>query len=192
MEILGKLFGSVARVKIMRLFLSNPELVFESKDVALKSKVTPKTARRELNALKSAGLIKSSSRSKKTSFSLNQSFQFIEPIKVLLVNLGSGTHQDITKRLLSVGRVKVIMLSGIFAHNWDGRIDILVVGDKVKPNLLTKVIKSIESEIGKEVHYAALDTADFYYRMGIGDKLVRDVLDYPHQIVLDKLGIFRK
>ncbi len=192
MEILGKLFGSVARVKIMRLFLSNPELVFESKDVALKSKVTPKTARRELNALKSAGLIKSSSRSKNTSFSLNQSFQFIEPIKVLLVNLGSGTHQDITKRLLSVGRVKVIMLSGIFAHNWDGRIDILVVGDKVKPNLLTKVIKSIESEIGKEVHYAALDTADFYYRMGIGDKLVRDVLDYPHQIVLDKLGIFRK
>jgi hypothetical protein len=37
--------------------------------------------------------------------------------------------------------------------------------------------------------YVALPTSEFQYRMGMGDKLLRDILDYKHEVALDVLGI---
>jgi hypothetical protein len=47
----------------------------------------------------------------------------------------------------------------------------------------------MEAEIGKELVFASFETADFHYRLGMYDKLIRDILDYPHQKLLDKLNI---
>jgi hypothetical protein len=65
----------------------------------------------------------------------------------------------------------------------------LIVSDRPKKSIVDNVMASIEAEIGKEIRYAVLDTDDFKYRLSIGDKLVRDVLDYPHEIVLDRLSL---
>ena len=54
---------------------------------------------------------------------------------------------------------------------------------------LSKAVASIEAEIGKELSYSAFDTEDFEYRVGIHDRLVRDILDSPHTVLIDKLGI---
>jgi hypothetical protein len=43
--------------------------------------------------------------------------------------------------------------------------------------------------MGKEIRYSAFETGEFQYRLGMYDKLIRDVLDYPHETVLDKLGV---
>ena len=58
MEILGKIFNSPARVKIMRLFLSNTNKVFTNKEIAKRSRINPDTIRRELKLLDSVGFIK--------------------------------------------------------------------------------------------------------------------------------------
>ena len=47
----------------------------------------------------------------------------------------------------------------------------------------------VEAEIGKELTFASFETADFHYRLGMYDKLIRDILDYPHQKLLDKLNM---
>ena len=57
MDTLGKLFGSQARVKILRLFLLNPLEAYDVAMVAEKSKVPLAEARRELSLIKSAGVI---------------------------------------------------------------------------------------------------------------------------------------
>ena len=51
------------------------------------------------------------------------------------------------------------------------------------------MIEGLEAEIGKELRYAAFETGEFNYRLGMYDKLVRDILDYPHTVVLDRLGL---
>jgi predicted transcriptional regulator len=61
MEQLGKLFGSAAKVKIIRLFLLNPEHGFETKDIAERSRVPAPSVRSELATLLAAGLIKKKS-----------------------------------------------------------------------------------------------------------------------------------
>jgi predicted transcriptional regulator len=57
METLAKLFGGVARVKIMRLFLLNTE-AFTIEEVVSRSRVMKAGARRELGALAAMGFIK--------------------------------------------------------------------------------------------------------------------------------------
>jgi hypothetical protein len=37
---------------------------------------------------------------------------------------------------------------------------------------------------GAELTYAVFDTKEFLYRLNMYDKLIRDILDYPHEVVL--------
>jgi hypothetical protein len=45
-------------------------------------------------------------------------------------------------------------------------------------------VRKLEAEIGAEIVYATFTTKDFNYRLNMYDKLVRDILDFPHEIVL--------
>ena len=193
MEILEKLFGSQAKVKIMRLFIYNPEAVYDPRGVATKSKTKIEVVRRELNSLQKAGLAKRrvvSYKGKKINgWTIDSSFQYLKPLQELLTHMGPLTHQELIKRLSKTARVKLVVVSGVFSQQWDGRIDLLIVGDRINKTLLSSTLRTLEAEIGKDLQYAALETADFQYRLGIGDKLIRDVFDYPHEVVLDKIGL---
>ncbi len=68
-------------------------------------------------------------------------------------------------------------------------MDMFVVADGVKQLAMDRVIKSIESDMGKDIRYAVMSAADFEYRMSMNDKLVRDVLDFPHKILSNKIGL---
>ena len=60
---------------------------------------------------------------------------------------------------------------------------------KIHLDKIETVIRVIESEIGKEIAYSAFETTDFEYRIGIHDRLVRDILDYPHITLIDRMGV---
>lgn len=186
---LCKLFGSAARVKLLRLFLFNPRLSYTVPDAATRSRVAERAARREIHLFCSAGLIKRARlRSAGARYALNTDFGYLSALQSLLLN-APARGADIAERLKSSGVVKLVILSGIFMGEWDGRLDILVVGDRMKEKKLRAAVRRLESELGKEVRYSLLTSEQFFYRMGLNDHLVRDVLDYPHKIVLDKLNI---
>jgi len=63
------------------------------------------------------------------------------------------------------------------------------VGDHLKQAKLLSIMSSIEALLGKELRYAAFETVDFRYRLSIYDKLIKDILDYQHKKILNKLGI---
>ena len=63
-------------------------------------------------------------------------------------------------------------------------MDLLIVGDKMKRGKIEEGIRKLEAEIGAELVYAIFDTKEFLYRLNMYDKLVRDILDYPHEILL--------
>ena len=48
-------------------------------------------------------------------------------------------------------------------------------------------IKKIEADIGKELKYAVFDLDEFLYRLNMYDKLIRDVLDFPHEKLINKI-----
>src|SRR3989344_1519811 len=205
MEILGKLFGSENKVKIMRLFLFNPETPFSAEMVAERIKTGLFPARQELATLRQMKLIRPKSfvarivkgrkskerivRRKVSGFVLNASFPYLPEMQRLLLDTSLLKGDEIVRKLSQAGRLKLVIISGLFIQDNESRLDILVVGDHLKRSAVEHRIKGMESEIGKELRYAAFETSEFNYRLGLYDKLVRDVLDYPHTIVFDRLGL---
>ncbi len=187
---LQKLFGSDARIKLLRLFLFNPKLTLTVPDAAQRSRVPERTARKELALFAQVGLIRRSPtrRGSGSRYSVNVNFKYFGVLQNLLLNAPERA-KDIFERVRAAGVIKLIVVSGIFVGDWDGRLDLLIVGDRIKDKRLRARMRKLESEIGRELRYAALTSDNFLYRLNMNDKLVRDVLDYPHRLVLDRLNI---
>ncbi len=179
MEILGKILGSQARVKIMRLFLLNSDIVFDNKNIAKRSRVDASALRRELRLLSAINFIKK----KNSGWIYNSDFKYGEALGELLLSDTFDT-ETIISHFKKAGKIKLLLISGIFIKNKDARVDLLLVGDKLKKGKIEESIKKIEAEIGTEIIYATFETKEFLYRLDMYDKLVRDILDFPHEIIL--------
>jgi hypothetical protein len=180
MEIIGKILGNSARVKIMRLFLLNKNKGFTCKDIVKRSRVDVVVVRRELRLLSSVNFIKRRSR----DWFFNSFFKYGGEFEDLLVRSDSLNKQTVSSNFKKVGRVKLIIVSGVFIKNNDSRVDLLIVGDKMKKGKIEEGIRKLEAEIGTELVYAVFDTKEFIYRLNMYDKLIRDILDYPHEVIL--------
>ncbi len=192
METLGKLFGSEAKVKIMRLFLFNPETVFDTHDIAERAKVELPKVRREMSNLDKMSLVKKRVSTKKKGgqgFMLDVQFPYLRELQNFLINIEPLQPKEIIRKVGKIGNIKLIVIAGIFIQEAESRADILIVGDGVTKGSLENLIKTLEAEIGKELRYAYFTTDDFKYRISMFDKLIRDILDYPHRKILNKLTI---
>lgn len=205
MDTLTAIFGSVVKVKILRLFLFNETASFLFREIVDRTKSPANLVKKDLNILEKADIL----RLKKTikdvqvkkgknivtkkvegvGYYLNTKYPYLDPLKNLLTITSLRVDESLTKRFTNAGKIKLFIVAGVFTQNWDSRVDLLLVGEDLNISKIENVIKIIESEIGKEIAYSAFETQDFEYRLGIHDRLVRDILDYPHVTLLDRLGI---
>jgi len=204
--LLEKLFGSAARIKIIRLFLLNPDTLFISREISRRCKVVPNLVRREISLLNKIGFIKQkkglvddliklkngkikNNKKKVRGWVLNESFVFLSPLKNLVLDSVPVDREKIIRACKKAGKIKLIILSGIFVQSADSRVDILLVGDAIKKSALDRALRNIEAETGKELTYAVFSTKEFAYRVGMYDRFVHDVLDYPHEKILNKMNV---
>lgn len=182
MEILGKILGSPAKVKIMRLFLLNRESGFSKKEIVKRSRVNGDLVQREMKLLVSINFVKKHAPGE---WFFNPAFKYAAEVEDLLINSDSLDKKIILETFKKVGKVKLLVASGIFIKNKDSRVDLLIVGDKMKRGKIDQGIKKLEAEIGAELTYAVFDTKEFNYRLEMYDKLVRDIIDFPHEVILE-------
>lgn len=187
MEILEKIFGTKAKVKLMRLFLFNPDNIYSLEKIIERAKENPLLIRKELLNLSNIGLIKKKKRA--GGWVLNEDFIYINELRYILLNIKLVQNSEIVKRFQKSGRIKLIVVAGIFIQNPDSRLDLLIVGDGMKKAYLENAVKTLESEIGKDLKYVWLNTEEFNYRISMYDKLIRDVLDFPHEKLVNRLNV---
>jgi hypothetical protein len=183
----------------------NPEDVFDRREMMRRSKVSSAQLTKELRLLKDVGLIKPGKmlkmypleggkpgemeKKKVVGVRLDTNFPFLAPLRSLVTEIALG-KEDVSARFRNVGNVKLIIVAGVFIDEVDSRVDILIVGDKLKRKNIEQVLRRLEAELGKELVYGVLDTPEFEYRFGIYDKFIRDIIDYPHLVVQNKLSLF--
>jgi len=156
MEILGKILGNTAKVKIMRLFLLNPETGFATKDIEKRSRVPKTLLGKELRTLASINFIKK--RNDRWYFS--PEFKYTVEVEDLLINSDSLDKNSILDTFKKAGKVKLLIVSGVFIKNKDSRVDLLIVGDKIRKSKIEEGIKKLEAEIGMELSYAIFETKE--------------------------------
>ena len=202
-NILENLFGSVPRARILRLFIRNPEERLRFEAVASRSQIRPVAARIELKKLIRFGLVlpllervpgrkklkgRQSFR-KIPCYQANSDFIAFRELRDLIGRASVAPRNKLLRQLNAVGRIKLAVLSGIFINNGDrSRIDLLVVGDNLNRRKFSAFLAHTESELGKSISHTVMDTEEFQYRMDMYDRFLRDILEYPHEKLINKLN----
>lgn len=191
MDPLARLFGSSARLKLLRLFVFNEEQAFPSAEVAFRTKTPKESVRRELAVLLAAGVIRKKVAKQGTAYAASRKFPHFEALQAFLRASTNISDADTVQALRRGGNLRLVALSGLFTGAVETKVDILIVGDKLEDRQLEAAVHGLEAELGRELSFAAFTTEDFRYRVGVYDRLIRDVFDYPHRTILDKIGMVR-
>ena len=182
MDRIAKLFGGMSFVRVARLFLLHPGVVYDSRTLREKAHLNPADVRVIVNDLAGASVIKK----RGVKWALNDACAFLKPLHDLLIGQLLADI-NLAKRVERCGTVKLLIASGVFLDESESRTDLLLVAERVNPKMLQKIVAALEADVGSEVRYVVFTPAEFAYRMGVNDKLIRDILDYPHVKIINKV-----
>ena len=189
MDPLARLFSSSARLKLLRLFLFNDDSAFLASDISFRTTVPPDSVRKELRVLLAAGVVKKKSIKEGTGYIANKRFEHYIALQTFLRTSTILSDADMIASLKKAGALRLVALSGLFSGAIETKVDLLIVGDKLDEKQLDKAVHMLEAELGRELRFASFSTEDFRYRVGVYDRLLRDIFDYPHRTILDKIGL---
>lgn len=189
MEPLAKLFGSAARLKTLRLFIFNKDSSFTPAEIAERAKLSKDVVRRELIELCASGLLRKKGTQSPIKYQTNPRFEHLTAIDTFIRDTTNVRPQNMINSLKRAGPLRLVALSGLFTGILETQIDLLIVGDHLEEPVLANAVRSLEAELGREIRYASFATEDFRYRLGVYDRLLRDVFDYPHRLLVDKIGL---
>jgi len=196
-QILEQLFESPVKLKLLKLFLRNPNKQFLLADIIKKTQSKSRVVKKQLAGLKSIGLLvqKKIKGNKKKQikgglyFSGNPDFDFYKELQILILKSSPTSKEKMLKKILRLGRIKMALISGVFLNTENSRVDLFLVGDNISRRKLMNFLAEMESEVGKEIEYAAMDSQEFNYRFHMFDRFVRDVLEKPHEKLVNKMKL---
>lgn len=192
---LEQLVDSPAKIQLIKLFVRNNEKIFTLKEAAVFLRLPKNDCGKAFAELAEIGFLKSKTKiiakGKKKSRAAGY---FADQKFILLPELKSAVHKTLplkmekfAEKIAKTGRIKLLAIAGVFLNNEKKRVDLFVVGDKIKQGRLKKIISDIEAVVGQEILFSAMDTAEFKYRHKMFDRFVRDILEYPHQKIISRI-----
>lgn len=194
-----QLFGSKTRVKLLQLFMSNPNRSFYVREITRKIDEQINSVRRELANLLSIGIISSDNTNNRLYYEVDQDYKFYGPLAAIFggkpaasVKKSSAKKTEeavpedpLLDQFKKAGHLKALVLTGQFTRDEVAGVDLLVVGNMNNAKL-DKTIADLEASEGKEIRYAVFSSDEFQYRRQINDKFIANILAAKKQILLDE------
>lgn len=192
------LFGSKTRVKLLHLFLNNPNRAFYVREITRKIDEQINSVRRELANMLSIGIIKSDSSNNRLYYEINQEYPHYEPLRAIFAdsNLQSEVAatsdvNDWAKRLKPLGDVRVALMSGKLVRGSQSDVDVLLAGD-INKTQAKRFLKELEEEENLSLNYTVMSYEDFYYRLSIKDRFITTIVNGKFTLLQDTEGILSK
>ncbi len=176
---LKKVFGSGARVKLLKQFLLNPEEEFFIRELTRILDEQINSLRRELENLESIGMLKSREKNRKKYYHVNPHFPLLHEFTSIIRKTDEG-NQNLLKKLSKLGDVDLCVLTGQFVDT-KSDIDLFVVGS-VKESDLGVFVK--EQFAGEDVKFGVMTREDFLYRITLKDKFVMNLFGNKDNLIL--------
>ncbi len=211
---LDHLFGSRARVKLLQIFLNNPQQHYYLRELTRKLNLQLTAVRREVTNLEKIGILvsidvpdeeddedkkvakskkptkgKKSTKTKKKPttkkhYMINREFLLFPELKGLFIKAQLLLEQDFVKKVESLSRLKLFVLTGVFVDNEDAGTDMLLVGT-VNRRKLKMIVEKFEKDVDREINYTVMTPQEFNYRKEITDRFLYTILGGKKVVVVD-------
>ncbi len=178
--ILKKIFGSGARVKLLRHFLLNQGDEFFIRELTRILDEQINSLRRELENLEKVGLLKSKEKNRKKYYRTNPHFELLSEL-TSIIRKTDESNQVFLKKISKLGNIDLLILTGKFIGKMEEDIDVFLVGD-VKESALEEFLK--ENFESKDIKYGCMTKEDFLYRITLKDKFLHSIMSDRENIIL--------
>lgn len=186
-DIFEILFGSKARVRLLRFLLLNSEREFSLEETAEKTLLKRVEMNRELNHLKKIKLINERSKKNKKFILVNPSFPFYTELKNLFSKSDIDAQSKAFQKLATVGEVKLVLVSGVFLNYAKSKADMILVVNNVNRSKLKAAMSYLEAEVGREIRFVLMNGEELHYRLNMMDRFLMEFLENSHQEIVNKV-----
>jgi len=189
---LEQLFGSQTRVRLLQIFLSNPEEKYFVRELTRNLNSQINAIRRELENLEELGAIRiveekgEQKQQKKKFYQSNLDFILHHELKSIFQKAQFLLEKKFAKAVSKIGKVYYLALTGSFVGKKDVPIDIIAVGTLSKKKF-AKLIKEFQKNLKRELNYTLLDKEEFNYRRNVADRFLYNILDSDKIVLIDEI-----
>ncbi|OGF20769.1 hypothetical protein A2316_04150 [Candidatus Falkowbacteria bacterium RIFOXYB2_FULL_38_15] len=212
---LEQIFGSGTRVKLLKLFLNDPDKAYFVREISRIIGAQINSVRRELLNLKSLGIVSEvewpenreyivpvkergkdngSLKLKKISsvdvtkkfFQANKLFILFPELKALILKADFLLEKNLAKEIGKIGEVDYLALTGDFVGLSDAPVDLILVG-KFNKKKLSDLIGDFEKDFGRAIDYTVMTRQEFNYRKDITDRFLYNILENKKIVMVNEL-----
>lgn len=181
-----QLFGSKTRVKLLRIFLTNPKTDYFVRELTRKIKERINSVRRELENLETIGLVTSHEEGHKKFYRVDRDFILFPELQSLILKSQLTVEKNLARKIKGMGQISYLTLTGIFTNVPDTQTDILIVG-KVNRTKLKRLVGSFQRDFDKKIRYTVMSRREFEYRNDLTDKFLFHILENKKIVITDKI-----
>lgn len=171
------LITSKSRVKLLSVFLSNPNDMLHVRELVRRTNDEINAVRRELAFLEKKGILTREPRANRVYYFLSKNYSFyFDLLRIGSKNIGLGA--EILKNKVKLGKIKYAMFSGRFLRKMKEQpdeVDFLIVGNIVLPELAL-LIREEEKRLNAEINYTVMTEEEFDFRRKKRDPFIVSIL----------------
>ena len=182
---LEALIASRTRVKLLTLFLLNPESEFYVREIVRTTDENMNSVRRELANLESFGLITGQKKGVQQYYTVNRDFFLYDELQKIVLKT-EGVARHLRENLSAPGEIQCMFIYGSFASGTAGAksdIDLFIIGS-VDESLLIPLVHESERALHREINYTLMQPDEFRKRKQTGDPFVKNVINEPKIMII--------
>lgn len=179
------LITSKSRIKLLNVFLSNPEEMLHVRELVRRTRDEINAVRRELSFLEKKGILIREPRANRVYYFLSKNYPFyFDLLRLGSKNIGLGA--EVLKNKVKLGKIKYAMFSGRFLRkikNQPDEVDFLIVGNIVLPEL-SLLVREEEKRLATEINYTVMTEEEFDFRKKKRDPFIVSILSLSRVMLL--------
>jgi len=182
---LEALIPSRTRVKLLTLFLLNPESEFYVREIVRMTDENMNSVRRELANLESFGLITGQKKGVQQYYAVNRDFFLYDELQKIVLKT-EGVARHLKENLAALDEIQCMFIYGSFASGTAGAksdIDLFIIGS-VDESLLIPLVHESERALHREINYTLMHPGELKERQRTGDPFVKNVMQEPKIMII--------
>jgi biotin operon repressor len=181
-----EILDSKPKSSLIALLLLAPNRSFSGVELSKRLGIPQPKLQLVLSELVKQGSVKTFFKQRAKFYLLNTQSKYFPELKASLQKNKVHYEDELFLALKQLGEVKAVFLSGVFTGKPELPVDVLLVG-KINLDKLSKFLINCKKMMGVDINYSIMSADEFASRRDTFDRFIKDIFDYPHLIVLDKL-----
>ena len=186
-DILDSKYGS----ELLAFLLLAPARSYSAKELSKRLTFNERVLNPLLQEFLDDSIIDQIVRDRAKLYIINQKHKLLPEIKASLVKNQKPYEDELFSAIAKLGDIKAAFLSGVLTGQPNLPVDLLLIG-KVNLTKLDTFFKQCKVMMGIDVNYSIMTPDEFQMRIDTFDRFIKDIFDYPHIVVVDKLSKAKK